>query len=89
MAKSPEDTARMAKRALSMDVDVLCVQEVEDERALKDVNERHLDGRYDTLIVIDGDDPRLIAGGWDWRAARAGRRRVPRLDRRPVVGRPG
>jgi endonuclease/exonuclease/phosphatase family metal-dependent hydrolase len=63
MAKDPEDTERIAQRILAMDADVLCVQEVEHEGALKDFNDGHLNGRYPHLIVIDGNDPRLIDVG--------------------------
>ena len=62
-AKDRRDTQRVADRIGAMDVDVLCVQEVEDERALADFNKRFLGGRYPELIVIDGKDPRLIDVG--------------------------
>ena len=62
-AKDRRDTQRVADRIAAMDVDVLCVQEVEDERALADFNKRFLGDRYPELIVIDGNDPRLIDVG--------------------------
>ncbi|MEE8600699.1 endonuclease/exonuclease/phosphatase family protein [Euzebya tangerina] len=58
--KDPEDTRRVADRILAMDLDVLAVQEVENLPALQEFNERELDGLYDTVVLIEGNDHRLI-----------------------------
>jgi hypothetical protein len=43
-AKKPEDTKKVAERVISMDVDVLAVQEVEDVDTLKQFNRENLKG---------------------------------------------
>lgn len=62
-AKDPDDTATIAARIAAIDVDVLAVQEVENIEALKTFNRESLGGRYPHVIVIEGNDPRLIDVG--------------------------
>ncbi len=62
-AKKPEDTTAVAERILTMDVDVLAVQEVENIDILKEFNRKHLGGLYRYQVLIEGNDPRLIDVG--------------------------
>jgi endonuclease/exonuclease/phosphatase family metal-dependent hydrolase len=62
-AKKAKDTKRIAERILSMDVDILAVQEVENIDILKAFNRKHLGGLYDHQVLIEGNDPRLIDVG--------------------------
>jgi endonuclease/exonuclease/phosphatase family metal-dependent hydrolase len=62
-AKKPEDTKKVADRVISMDVDVLAVQEVEDIDTLKQFNREHLKGLYKYVGLIEGNDLRLIDVG--------------------------
>ncbi|MEL6983871.1 MAG: endonuclease/exonuclease/phosphatase family protein [Actinomycetota bacterium] len=62
-AKKPVDKAAVAARILEMDVDVLAVQEVENIEALRTFNRESLNGLYPHVIVIEGNDPRLIDVG--------------------------
>src|SRR5262245_31141226 len=54
---------RIAQRVLDLDADVLLVQEVEDQTALEDFNAKHLDGIYDQVVVLEGNDDRFIDVG--------------------------
>jgi len=62
-AKDDDDTRAIAARILSMDVDVLAVQEVENIDILKEFNRKHLGGLYSHQILVEGNDPRLIDVG--------------------------
>jgi endonuclease/exonuclease/phosphatase family metal-dependent hydrolase len=62
-AKYDADTTRIADRIKAMNIDVLAVQEVEDIDILKEFNRDHLDGMYPYVVLIDGNDPRLIDVG--------------------------
>jgi hypothetical protein len=62
-AKKPEDTTAVAERILTMDVDVLAVQEVENIDILKEFNRKHLGSLYRYQVLIEGNDPRLIDVG--------------------------
>jgi endonuclease/exonuclease/phosphatase family metal-dependent hydrolase len=62
-AKDADDTRTVAARIVSMDVDVLAVQEVEDIDILKQFNRDQLGGLYREQILIEGNDPRFIDVG--------------------------
>ena len=59
-AKKPEDRKLLAERIKDMDLDVLCVQEVEDIETLRHFAATELDGLYPHVMLIEGNDPRLI-----------------------------
>lgn len=61
--KEPAETAMIAERIRAMDVDVLAVQEVEDIAVLKQFNGKQLDNLYPHVVLIEGNDPRLIDVG--------------------------
>ncbi|HET6987654.1 MAG TPA: endonuclease/exonuclease/phosphatase family protein [Kribbella sp.] len=56
LAKKPEDTNRVAERLLAADVDVWVVQEIENVDVLREFNREHLNGSYQHVMVIDGND---------------------------------
>jgi predicted extracellular nuclease len=58
--KDPKDTERVAKRILEMDVDVLALQEVEDVSTLRNFVREQLDNAYRHVVLIEGNDKRLI-----------------------------
>src|SRR5215217_1443335 len=58
--KNPADQDTIGARIAAMDLDVLCAQEVEDIDTLRFFAARHLDGRYRYLVLVEGNDPRLI-----------------------------
>jgi hypothetical protein len=58
--KDPADQATIAARIAGMDLDVLCAQEVEDIDTLRFFVAQQLAGRYRSLVLVEGDDPRLI-----------------------------
>jgi endonuclease/exonuclease/phosphatase family metal-dependent hydrolase len=60
--KGKPEAARkqLADRIKSMDVDVFAVQEVEDIDTLRRFNAEDLDHLYRTVVLIEGNDPRLI-----------------------------
>jgi len=58
--KEPEDRKLLADRIKDMDLDVLCVQEVEDIDTLRHFAAAELDGLYSHVMLIEGNDPRLI-----------------------------
>jgi endonuclease/exonuclease/phosphatase family metal-dependent hydrolase len=62
--KDPKDTQKIAQRILSMNVDVLAVQEVEDIDILKEFNRTSLNGLYPYQVLIEGNDPRFIDIGF-------------------------
>jgi endonuclease/exonuclease/phosphatase family metal-dependent hydrolase len=60
----PEAERRLiAARIKRMDLDVLAVQEVEDIDTLRQFNRDELGGRYRHIVLIEGNDPRLIDVG--------------------------
>ena len=62
-AKKESDTDKIAARILDMDLDVLAVQEVENIDILKEFNRDKLGGLYNHVVLIEGNDPRLIDVG--------------------------
>jgi endonuclease/exonuclease/phosphatase family metal-dependent hydrolase len=62
-AKDEASTLKIAGRIWEMDLDVLAVQEVEDIDTLRTFNRDHLAGRYPHVILVEGNDPRLIDVG--------------------------
>ncbi len=63
-AKDSDDTTKIAQRITDvMDVDVLAVQEVEHIEILKRFNRDHLDNLYPHVVLIEGNDQRLIDVG--------------------------
>ena len=58
--KNPADQDTIADRIAAMDLDVLCAQEVEDIDTLRFFVAQHLEGRYRFLVLVEGNDPRLI-----------------------------
>ncbi|QQM32231.1 endonuclease/exonuclease/phosphatase family protein [Martelella lutilitoris] len=62
--KDPQDTAEIARRILEiMDVDVLAVQEVEHVEILRKFNRDYLRGLYPEVVLVEGNDTRLIDVG--------------------------
>lgn len=61
--KDPEATTMLARRILSMNVDVLAVQEVEDIEVLRRFNRDQLGGLYEHSVLVEGNDRRLIDVG--------------------------
>ncbi|MFN0145781.1 MAG: endonuclease/exonuclease/phosphatase family protein [Dehalococcoidia bacterium] len=59
-AKSAAERAVIAARIKAIDVDVLAVQEVEDIDTLKRFAHTELGGLYPHVVLIEGNDPRLI-----------------------------
>lgn len=62
-AKDEADTTKIAARIWEMDLDVLAVQEVEDIDTLRNFNRDHLAGKYPHVVLVEGNDPRLIDVG--------------------------
>lgn len=62
-AKDKAKTQKIADRILEMDLDVLAVQEAENIDILKEFNRENLGGLYDNVVLIEGNDPRLIDVG--------------------------
>jgi endonuclease/exonuclease/phosphatase family metal-dependent hydrolase len=63
-AKDAADTAKIARRVTdAMNADVLAVQEVEHIEILKQFNRDHLGNLYPHVILIEGNDQRLIDVG--------------------------
>jgi len=62
-AKDELDTQKIAKRILTMDVDILAVQEVEDIDTLRHFNRSYLSNIYSNIALLEGNDPRLIDVG--------------------------
>lgn len=63
--KPVAERKRLAARIRAIDVDVLCVQEVEDIDALREFNRANIKdggmrGHYPWLALIEGNDPRFI-----------------------------
>ncbi len=62
--KDTKDTGKIATRILdTIKADVLAVQEVEHIEILKQFNRDHLGGAYSEIVLIEGNDPRLIDVG--------------------------
>jgi endonuclease/exonuclease/phosphatase family metal-dependent hydrolase len=59
-AKDEVDTDRIAQRILTIDVDVLAVQEVENIGILRQFDREQLGGLYNYQVLIEGNDPRFI-----------------------------
>ena len=62
-AKDEKDRDKVARRIIEMDVDVLAVQEVEHIGILKEFNHDSLGGLYSHIVLIEGNDHRLIDVG--------------------------
>lgn len=63
-AKDAGDTANIARRITDvMNADVLAVQEVEHIEILKQFNRDHLGNLYRHVVLIEGNDPRMIDVG--------------------------
>ena len=63
-AKKSEDTQEIARRIKQvMNADVLAVQEVEHIEILKLFNQEHLKNLYPHVVLVEGNDPRLIDVG--------------------------
>jgi endonuclease/exonuclease/phosphatase family metal-dependent hydrolase len=58
--KDPAERTMLADRIKAMDLDVLCVQEIEDIETLRYFASTELASLYPNLILIEGNDPRLI-----------------------------
>ena len=58
--KNPADQDTIAGRIATMGLDVLCAQEVEDIDTLRFFTAQHLGGAYRFLVLVEGNDPRLI-----------------------------
>jgi endonuclease/exonuclease/phosphatase family metal-dependent hydrolase len=65
LVKGKPDAERklIATRIERMDLDVLAVQEVEDIDTLRQFNRDDLGGLYKNVVLIEGNDPRLIDVG--------------------------
>ena len=61
--KEVSDTQEIAARIKAMNVDVLAVQEVEHIEILKAFNRDFLDGMYAEVVLVEGNDQRLIDVG--------------------------
>jgi predicted extracellular nuclease len=61
--KNPADTAKIASRIDLLNLDVLAVQEVEDVDVLREFNRSHLQVPFENVILVEGNDPRLIDVG--------------------------
>lgn len=62
-AKDDADSRAIAERIQRISVDVLAVQEVEDIDTLRQFNRERLGGMYPHVLLIEGNDPRLIDVG--------------------------
>jgi endonuclease/exonuclease/phosphatase family metal-dependent hydrolase len=58
--KLAAERALIAERIRRMDLDVLAVQEVEDIDTLRQFVRDELDGLYPNVVLVEGNDPRLI-----------------------------
>lgn len=61
--KDKADREKIGDRIKEMDLDVLAVQEVENIDILKEFNRNDLGGLYKQVVLIEGNDPRLIDVG--------------------------
>jgi endonuclease/exonuclease/phosphatase family metal-dependent hydrolase len=62
-AKPKKEREKIAERILSMDLDVLALQEIEDIDTLNRFARVDLKGRYRYRVLVEGNDPRLIDVG--------------------------
>lgn len=62
-AKDPAGTLLVTERIRRMSLDILAVQEVEDIDTLRQFNREQLGGMYPHVLLIEGNDPRLIDVG--------------------------
>jgi endonuclease/exonuclease/phosphatase family metal-dependent hydrolase len=62
-AKNEAGTLAITERIQRLRVDVLAVQEVEDVDTLREFNRERLGGLYPHLLLVEGNDPRLIDVG--------------------------
>lgn len=62
-AKDEIGTQAITERIQRMDLDVLAVQEVEDVDTLRQFNREKLGGMYPHVLLVEGNDPRLIDVG--------------------------
>lgn len=62
-AKKAKGTDLIANRIKKINIDVLAIQEVEDIDTLHQFNREHLDWMYRYVILVEGNDPRLIDVG--------------------------
>ena len=60
LPKKEKDTQIIADRILTMDLDILAVQEVEDIDTLIAFNNNHLNSLYKHVTLVEGNDKRLI-----------------------------
>ncbi|MGH6906085.1 MAG: endonuclease/exonuclease/phosphatase family protein, partial [Geminicoccaceae bacterium] len=58
--KPAEERARVARRIIAMNADVLALQEVEDIDTLRRFVSEDLGRHYPHLVLVEGNDPRLI-----------------------------
>lgn len=58
--KEAAERSKVARRIISMDLDVLAVQEVEDIDTLNRFARDDLGGMYPFRVLVEGNDPRLI-----------------------------
>jgi len=58
--KDPAERNMLADRIKAMDLDILCVQEVEDIETLRYFASTELASLYPNLMLVEGNDPRLI-----------------------------
>jgi endonuclease/exonuclease/phosphatase family metal-dependent hydrolase len=61
--KPASERAFLAQRIKRMNLDVLAVQEVEDIDTLRQFNREDLGGLYSQVVLVEGNDPRLIDVG--------------------------
>ncbi|MCP4305930.1 MAG: endonuclease/exonuclease/phosphatase family protein [bacterium] len=61
--KSTESLLALAARILGCDAELVAVQEVENLDALSRFNSEELDGLYDYVVLMEGNDPRFIDVG--------------------------
>jgi endonuclease/exonuclease/phosphatase family metal-dependent hydrolase len=62
-AKKTKGTERVVERIKRIDLDILAVQEVEDIDTMRQFNREYLDGMYPHIVLIEGNDDRLIDVG--------------------------
>ncbi len=63
-AKNAEDAENIANRIKEINVDVLAIQEVEDIDTIHQFNRENLDSMYRYVVLVEGNDPRLIDIGF-------------------------
>lgn len=63
-AKPDTETLTIARRIISMNVDVLAIQEVEHIEILREFNSQYLNGLYSHIALVEGNDRRMIDVGF-------------------------